>query len=642
MKVLVQIFCAMLLAAMLPLCSLAAEGGAASADSSNQNSTSQQTSVRVAEPGSDQAIPSPEEVNEQSTDGTYEVVAVDTLAQAETDGTLHVIEQRQVKLDAPTERISWPIDLIWGTTRIQINSLRAMVLDENGQAEGEWITLADVSFRRDWREAGGPNGQSFAYVGNNSGLSIFFNQDVSRVLFELDYSLADGVQIYEDAAQVYWRYVPTRGDLVSNNVTTTVVLPVPASVTNAGEYISAWGHGPEGSEVVVNPEGSILYVVPQVMKGQYAEARIVFPKAWISHASAESAQAHHGEYILDSSVREEAQWTDRDSHLQSIATSENLILIVVCGVVVLGALVLFLCFGREHHPAFTDRYSTELPDPKFDPALIGRLWRWNRPSPDDLVASIVELSNRGLVKLQVAEGQPGQEMNDYELVGAHPLWKQTWGCQRRTLRFLLSLSPGDQFRLRFADLRKMSVEDPQRLSEAYKLWQKGLGADVDSRGWFDRRSFTLQMIVGTLSGIAALLTLLSLFFGSRGIPTIALGITTVALGVLANYMPRRSVEGNELIAHAKALRNWLRDISERGGAPISGEDYWKSALVYAYLFNEEDSVVSYLNETKPSWIRPLTWQRWYLKTQGANQVPMPPAVDLLSANLEEALARLAL
>ncbi len=75
------------------------------------------------------------------------------------------------------------------------------------------------------------------------------------------------------------------------------------------------------------------------------------------------------------------------------------------------------------------------------------------------------------------------------------------------------------------------------------------------------------------------------------IPLIFMVPTAIALGVIANYMPRRSVRGNELTAKSKALRNWLRDFSSLDERPPTDVKVWGEFMVYAYLFGVADQAI---------------------------------------------------
>lgn len=63
------------------------------------------------------------------------------------------------------------------------------------------------------------------------------------------------------------------------------------------------------------------------------------------------------------------------------------------------ALVLFFRYGREHKPSFTDEYWRDVPEKGTNPAVIARLWRWNKPDANDLTAVLMHLSNLGVVSI---------------------------------------------------------------------------------------------------------------------------------------------------------------------------------------------------------------------------------------------------
>ena len=75
--------------------------------------------------------------------------------------------------------------------------------------------------------------------------------------------------------------------------------------------------------------------------------------------------------------------------------------------------------------------------------------------------------------------------------------------------------------------------------------------------------------------------------------------TAIALGVIGNYMPRRSVKGNELTAKSKALRNWLTDFSSLDERPPTDVKVWGEFMVYAYLFGVADQAIKQLQTTMP-------------------------------------------
>ena len=109
--------------------------------------------------------------------------------------------------------------------------------------------------------------------------------------------------------------------------------------------------------------------------------------------------------------------------------------------------------------------------------------------------------------------------------------------------------------------------------------------------------------------------------------------------MIGNYLPRRSVEGNNLVAKCKALRNWLRDFSSLDERPPTDVKVWGEFMVYAYVFGIAKQVMSELQTHVPELFEPaagtaygygyVSWWFWYAPTHGAGGAVMPAAGDLL-------------
>lgn len=89
----------------------------------------------------------------------------------------------------------------------------------------------------------------------------------------------------------------------------------------------------------------------------------------------------------------------------------------------LAALIVWWRWGRERLPAFRDDYWMNPPADAMAPAVLGRLWRWNHESPDDIVATVLDMVHRGVL-----------EVRDDELVipaaGEEPAKRVEWVGRR--------------------------------------------------------------------------------------------------------------------------------------------------------------------------------------------------------------------
>ena len=141
-----------------------------------------------------------------------------------------------------------------------------------------------------------------------------------------------------------------------------------------------------------------------------------------------------------------------------------------------------------------------------------------------------------------------------------------------------------------AKLSVLAHEHPRDLLEANAAWQRRLTALVEPYGFFDKASRRAQHIVLGAAIFLAVVAVAALVWVSWRAGVLALA-TAAAMGVLGNYTMRRSPEGNDIAAHAKALRNWMRD----GGWSLEGDklapDERAALIPYAYLFGALKSLV---------------------------------------------------
>ena len=131
-------------------------------------------------------------------------------------------------------------------------------------------------------------------------------------------------------------------------------------------------------------------------------------------------------------------------------------------------------------------------------------------------------------------------------------------------------------------------------------WQKLLSDRFEEQAFIERMSRTWQVRALILAGIAAVVALASWAASGSYAPLAFGALAVIGLILLGNYMPRRSVEGNELCAKCKALRNWLRDLEALDEPLASDAGTWGELMVYAYLFGVSDEALRGLKRRFPS------------------------------------------
>lgn len=587
---------------------------------------------------------------------SYTMPRVDISAQAETDGSLQVTERRTFDFDGSFTAVWWAFEGLPDNADLQINSVRMAVLDAEGQPVGEVEPLEAVPFVVDWREAGGPGKTSYSFDAPKDTVYVFFDVSSARMLIELDYTVENGVQAYRDVGEVYWKYVGDQWAVPSENISMTLALPVPSDTeVTPGDNVRAWGHGPLDGKVSIHEDGSVAYEVAKVNAGQYAEARIVFPVSWLTNLSSESRQEHQGVMRLDKVLSEEQGWADQANRSRILSLLLIAGSLVVCVLAVVWALRQYFRYGKEHAPDFTGEYWRDVPDPSTHPALIGRLWRWDRQSQDDFTATLMRLSHIGALRIDKGSylDADGREVVDYYLTRMPAVADQVADpIDKAALDTLFGEVAQGRDSLWFGSIEQYGKDHPQQFLDAMSAWQGVVSAETNSRDFFEMKSKRYQRrlvfaAVGLVLASGAVWYYLQNF-----IPLIFAVPTAIAIGVIANYMPRRSVEGNNIVARCKALRNWLRDFSLLDERPPTDVKVWGEFMVYAYLFGIADRVMKELRTRIPeamdadayagSAISP--WWLWYAPSYGASGGSYPAAGNLFDtawANTESS-ARAAL
>ena len=545
----------------------------------------------------------------------YRCSEVDLLASVETDGSVHMTDQRIFDLtegESAPERLKWLYDGFIEGAEVTIERVRMAPVDGDGALAGEWTELPETTFLLPWRGGGGPEHDAWAYDKFQHTLYAFVDAMPERVMFEVVYRVEDAIEAFDDAADFQWLYVPQDYDVALADVRAEVVLPVAADDSvKVMENVYAWGHGPADGEVDIRSDGTVIFTDPAVEPTMYAKARVMFPVEWLTNLSEEARLANQGTLQYYWTSRYEETWVDTDTSQEVIRLGLALGLLGLSAALLLAALIVWWRWGRERPPAFRDDYWMNPPADAMAPAVLGRLWRWNHESPDDIVATVLDMVRRGVLEVRddelvipAAGEEPAKRVESGSAAAlaapraadvgaddapdapdanaADAANAEQAALDAATLRLLRMVATGGRTLSR-AKLSALAHEHPRDLLEASAAWQRRLTALVEPYGFFDTASRRAQHVVLGPAIFLAVIAVAAIIWVSWRAGVLALA-TAAAMGVLGNYTMRRSPEGNDIAAHAKALRNWMRD----GGWSLEGDklapDERAALIPYAYLF----------------------------------------------------------
>ncbi|MDR7417624.1 MAG: DUF2207 domain-containing protein [Armatimonadota bacterium] len=496
----------------------------------------------------------------------FERVVID--ASVGRDGSLRVVEARTYRFDG---------EFSWATYRLPLKGTSAI----------RTIRVADAkqTYRLDGSLAPG------TYLVTRDGDAAlirwgFTARDESKT-FTISYVLDDVVTVYDDVAELYWKFVGTGWDVPSEEVRVTVRLPGGLRQ----DQIRAWAHGPLHGDVRPVDGGAVL-AVRALPASTMVEGRLAFPREAVPQAR--NRQSGAG---LPRILKEEEAWAARANRLRVFARAALYGTAALPIVVIAGWLLLYLRFGREPDSTVPDEYYRELPA-TYAPAELGYLWRFGAVQPADFVATLLDLTRRGYLAIEVGEregflGIGGEET--YTLIRTD----RSGGLQAfesDALDILFGRVDATGERVTIGRRSGLPPEVKRRVGRRFSGWKGKVHEAAQPDAFFDKTS----QRVSTLSYVAGGLLLFLGWFGGIALEHwLALAATVGSAIVLffgGGALRRRSQRGADDLRRWQGFRRFLLDFSEMPRAELPALTLWEHYLVYAVPLGVADRVIKQLGK----------------------------------------------
>jgi hypothetical protein len=496
-----------------------------------------------------------------------------------TDGTMHVTETQQIAFNSSGYRNGFadiPLTKTDGITNVKVSEI-----EEDGT-----VVPFDRVNRSSLNES-----DTYRVSENDSTLSIdyrFPTANYETRTFVLEYDVIDGIRAYPDLdppnEQVWW--IAITGETTEaapvRNATVTITLPeaVPLDQTQIIDADGDLGDPSDHSD-----DGRVFtWTASDLTNGDSLEVRLQFPPIL-------DIQAPQWQLSDDEEREAEQRREDRQSLF-------NVIFLGISGFgLVAGAVGLYGFWytrGRDPQVGLVADFLPEPPD-DLPPGVAGVLLD-ERADERDVVATIVDLSRRGLFQIQETSGSSAKNM---ELIA------KTSELPADEFEKALVL---ELFNNNFKEGEKAPVVAGS-LSNPMKLRNR-LYDDVVARGLFDRspedtrsqtKSAGVAFIVAGVIGAVFLPGVVDT--GWVVLPCIVVALFGFALRFVAPYAPRKTVKGAEAAAKWRAFYRYLDDIQKYDKIEEAPEIFEKY-LAYATAFGLDSQWVSKFaryNTPAPSW-----------------------------------------
>lgn len=517
------------------------------------------------------------------------------------NGDLHVVEQRAFNFSGTHTALQWKFDGLPSGSAVKVNSVS---LKQGGAAND----LSSVPFNLKWREDGGPDGVAYSLDQAENTVYLFLNAADEQVIATVDYTIVDGVAAYSDAGEVYWQFVGSKWSQDSENVTMTLSLPVPpGEAVQAGENVRAWAHGPLDATVEFQDDGTVKYAVPHVSAGKYAEARVVFPVAWLSGVKGTDVNAHANTARMDQAVSEELTWADRGTMERGNVLAAIIAGVLVSLVVLVWGIRSFLRYGKAIEPEFKEEYWSREPVEGEHPAVVGRILSYGALRSADFKATMLHLVAQGAIRIECGTPEGGADgkgnaasAQDYRMVRVpEEELRLNSELDRKAMALLFETVGGGASSIWLSEVARFAKDEAAAFTRAMDAWQGTLASHVEQGKYLETYSSAKRSRMKVVAAALVLLCAAIGFVAGTFWPVVPGALVGIALLAVSYRMERRTQEGANVYARCMALKRWLAQASLQNAGLAAGAGNLNELMVYAYVLGVTDKAAVQLHAIAP-------------------------------------------
>lgn len=513
---------------------------------------------------------------------TYEIPSMSVVADIQRDGSMHVVENLEYYFNGEGHGIYRSLRTS-GSEGIEIIKL------STADSQGETV------FTRN--DSGQEGTYQLFQEGDNITLKIFKNTTNGGRVFRIEYIVKGAAKRYIDTGELYWKFMGTETGVEIGRFDVTV--NVPDDSFKQGD-IRAWGHGPlEGSLDVFG--NSAVFTVDSLPPNTMVEARLLFPKSYLSQAQEINAER------VDTVLAEEARWADEANALRMKA---RVLLSLAALLIVLElalAVYLYFRYDKEYKPKFEGEYYRELPG-DYSPAEMSALMTFGRVSPNDVTATVMDLVRRKkLVVEDITYSEdrfllPDKDVESIVIRKADAFDES--GMKEHEIRLVSWLidDMGDGKEVVLSQLEKSIKGDKSTAmlyKSGYELFVDSAKDAAQMRGFFEegmsgaRIGAILLGIAGVFGGAGLIAMLTAVGLG------VALIATSIGLVLYSALIKKRTRYGAEQYGMWKAFKRFLKHFSQLDKAELPSIVMWEHYLVYAISLGVAAEVIKALKIIYP-------------------------------------------
>ena len=405
-------------------------------------------------------------------------------------------------------------------------------------------------------------------------IKLYFPMAEEKRWFIFEYTLSEGVTVYNDIAQFNRKMVGQGWQNDIENVQIKIILPEAVDI----DEIKAFGHGALTGNVDILNEREIVYTLKGYYAGDFVETNILFPKKLVPNVDSDLIK---DEEAYEKIMKMENDLADKADRERAFAKNKGTIgNIFFC---LLWSWIIFVVGlnyvkNRKKYKVINEygEYFREIPD-NFSPAVGGAIV-YRNVSPYQLLATVMDLVRRDI--FQMIEDRVNNKTilrkNTYDV-------KSLKNYEKFVVDWYIDeIGNGEEVSMEEIEENIKDKKNAIKFGRKYEKWETMVERDLEKVGFKKEPLKKLPIALGMGTAILSLpLGILSAVFFDDGkfiiFPFVSFGIIFITLSTSGKYTKK----AEELRAKWLAFKKFLVDYSNLEEAKLTSIYIWEHYFVYA-------------------------------------------------------------
>jgi hypothetical protein len=383
--------------------------------------------------------------------------------------------------------------------------------------------------------------------------------------YTVDYRVLGAAGTWADTSDVLWTFVERLSESCGGSV--TLHLALPSGVRSP--LVRVFGTVREAD--VRTGAGVVDVGLSDLPAGQRLEVGVLMP------AAAFDASTRRPGSRLPVVAAQEKVWRAELFHLRLKTRLEVVAVAVGTAALLILFALLYIYRGRGYRFRWRDERATTIPV-ELPPAVVSYLWNGGRIDDDAVVATLLDLCDRGLVKYT----QPASETEDATLTLEAQAIRPLPRHEALFIEMLFQLRDVEK-PLALRDFRRAVKSHSPRVGDDLVEWGAAVEEAAFDAGLLVRSDWTAQ-VIASVAAVALIVASVAaaLVIGAWALFPIPVAVTVFLLAMVVFRHPSRPAL--ELYRHYKGLRNTLADMQTMRERPPESVVLWRQYLVLATVF----------------------------------------------------------